>query len=177
MINKIPTGINIFEFYSQNRPHSDQIFTIGSQPCFGMFPVDSMVRNYFTDDNQDTMDMLLKVLEDNETVWGYEAGNFLFYKVRHTAPYGRGHCGRASQGNLYDLNARDRRQLLKMLIHAIKSQTYEAYLLDDQKIIYPHQLLISAYSMTDVNVVYLSENTEAGLPFRNKALPGSVRFP
>ncbi len=171
MINKIPTGINIFEFYSQNRPHSDQIFTIGSQPCFGMFPVDSMVRNYFTDDNQDTMDMLLKVLEDNRRLYGdMKLVTSYFTKSGIRRLMEEGIVDELPKEIYTTLTPGDRRQLLKMLIHAIKSQTYEAYLLDDQKIIYPHQLLISAYSMTDVNVVYLSENTEARFALQEQSI-------
>lgn len=162
MINRIPTGINIFEFYAQNRPQSDQIFTIGSQPCFGTFPVDSMVHNYLTDDNRGAINMLLNVLEDNRRLYG---GMKLV-----TSYFTKSGIRRLMEDGIVDelpkeiytsLYYGDRCQLLKMLIHAIKSQNYEAYLLDDQKIIYPHQLLISAYSMTDVNVVYMSEHTEA----------------
>ena len=64
----------------------------------------------------------------------------------------------------------DRLKLLKMLITEIKSGKYKAYLLDTEKFLYPPELTISAFNLTEANIIYLSPEVEARFTIEEQSL-------
>ena len=120
-----------------------------------------MIRSYQTGENKSILDALLGVVEKNRKMYA-EAQTVTTY-------FTRSGIRRLLEDGVVEelpgeistvLSPSERRQLLQMLICAVKNGSYEVYLLDEQKILYPRELQICAYGMTAVNIVYLSQEEE-----------------
>lgn len=161
MLCRMPAGPDLFEYYQKSRQDSDTIYMLGSQPCFGLLPVDAIVQNYWSEEKQGILRILLQIVEDNQKLYaGAKAVTSYFTRSGLRRLMDEGIVEELPGEISTVLAPEDRRRLLQLLIHAIKTGIYEGYLLDEQKIVYPRELQICAYSMMRVNIVYLSQNTE-----------------
>lgn len=175
MLEKTSTGASIFEHYSSHRPDTEKVYTIGSQPCFGMFPVDAMVQKYFAAGDEKLMEAIIKVLGRNrETYSAMQKITSYFTKEGIRRLMAEGLVEELPREIYMPLETQDRKALLKMLIMAIKGGNYEAYMLDSHKFAFPQELWMTAYSFTKVDVIYMSDKTEARFILEEQSLARSI---
>lgn len=175
MLEKISTGARIFEHYSSHRPDAEKVYTIGSQPCFGMFPVDAMVQKYFSAGDAALMEAILEVLRQNREIYSSMQNITSYFTKEGIIRLMEDGLVEELPREIYlPLEVQDRKALLKMLIMAIKSETYEAYMLDGHKFAFPQELWMTAYSFTKVDVIYMSDKTEARFILEEQSLARSI---
>ena len=175
LFTKIPTGAQIFQYYMQNRPDSENIYTIGSQPCFGVFPVDTMVEKYFAGQDGQLMEMILGVLKQNREIYdSTRTVTSYFTKSGISLLMEHGIIQELPREIYMPLKPEDRKALLNMLITAIKSGNYRAYLINDEKFAYPQELLMTTYNFTMVDVIYMSINMETRFILEEQSLARSI---
>lgn len=171
MLTRIPTGMNMFEYYAKHRPASETMYTIGSQPCFGVFPVDTLVKNYFALEDQALLDTILEFLAQNRQIYSHGQNlTAYFTKSGIQKLMEQGVIDELPSELYISLLPEDRLKLLKMLISAVKGGSYKAYMLDEQKLAYPPELIISAYSLTEVNIIYMPPHTEARFALEEQSI-------
>ncbi len=72
--------------------------------------------------------------------------------------------------NFFTENQKFYRQEEFHMITEIKSGKYKAYLLDTEKFLYPPELTISAFNLTEANIIYLSPEVEARFTIEEQSL-------
>ncbi len=175
MLCKIPTGTHIFEYYMKKRPDTENVYTIGSQPCFGVFPVDAMVEKYFSGQDGKLMEMILAVLKQNREIYGAtQTITSYFTKSGITRLMEQGIIQELPREIYIPLKPEDRKLLLHMLITAIKSDSYKAYLINDEKFAYPEELLMTTYNFAMVDIIYMSNNIETRFILEEQSLARSI---
>ena len=171
LMSKISAGSNYFEYCMKHHPDSEKIYTIGSQPCFGVFPVDAMVKKYMAGKNEKLLGMFLTLLKQNRESYSSAAGVVSYFTKSGVEKLMEKGLVEELPGELYtSIERKDRKALLEMLITAVKNGSYEAYLLDEQKFSYPPELIMTAYSFTVVNILYMSQNQENRFALEEQSL-------
>ena len=171
MLQGVTTGANLFEYYARSRSSSEVIFTIGSQPCFGVFPVDAMVKKYLASKEASYLNTMLTFFEENRSIYeGLQGLVSYFTKDGIDTLMEQGLLTELPREMYISLQPKDRLELLKMLIQGIKSGRYKAYLLDENKFLYPSELIISAYSLTAANIIYMSQARNARFALEEQSI-------
>lgn len=172
MIRRIPTGLNFLQNFVDNRPSSTDIYTIGSQPCFGMFPVNDLLKKYCTPVSPEIFSLISNFFTENQKFYRQEEFHMTSYFTKSGIQnlMERGVLEELPTELYVSMEPDDRLKLLKMLITEIKSGKYKAYLLDTEKFLYPPELTISAFNLTEANIIYLSPEVEARFTIEEQSL-------
>lgn len=174
MLERLPADLSL---YAHCNYHFDveELYTIGAQPCFGVFPVDEMITKYIPEEKKDW----LHIMKDTTA-----RSRQMYQSLRTMTSYftKKGIVKLLETGIIDELPHEvpviiehgDRKKLLGMLIQSIRRKEIKAYLLDEQKILFPVELIIHAYSFTEVNFIYMSERKETCFILKEQSLSRSV---
>lgn len=150
----------------------EAVYSIGSQPCFGLLDIESMIFKYINRDRIEAAYQFQKLIQENKRFVSDGKTPIISYfsKVGLKSLMEDGIVKEVPRELYTALEVEDRRKLIEMLIEAIEAGWYTAFLLDDNCISYPENLIITAKEMTSVNIFYLPENNESRFALQEQSL-------
>ncbi|WP_418463153.1 helix-turn-helix domain-containing protein [Frisingicoccus sp.] len=150
----------------------EAVYSIGSQPCFGLLDIESMIFKYINRDRIEAAYQFQKLIQENKRFVSDEKMSIISYfsKVGLKSLMEDGIVKEVPRELYTALEVEDRKKLIEMLIEAIEAGWYTAFLLDDNCISYPENLIITAKEMTSVNIFYLPENNESRFALQEQSL-------
>jgi len=153
--------------------HGEKICTIGGQPCFGLLDIESMLSKYIKSDYREIGAILESAVKANRHLLSY--GNTVsvasyFTRRGMERLMKEGIAEEIPSEICHPLEPKDRQLLVKKLILAIKAGWYKAYLLNEEKIHYPKELIITAKHMSNVQIFYMSDETDCRFVLQEQSL-------
>ena len=158
----------------QEKPesHPETIYSIGSQPCFGLFDVESMFFKYIKGDNTESACQFQQLVQSNKQfVFDGKLPVVSYFSKEGLKQLMKNGIVEEVPRELYTcLDMEDRKKLIKMLIEAVRDGWYTAYLMDDEAIRYPKSLIVTTREITSVNIFYLPEKNESRFALKEQSL-------
>lgn len=158
----------------QDQPevNADTVYSIGSQPCFGLFDVESMFFKYISNDSIQSAYQLQQLVQANKQfVTDKKIPVVSYFSKKGLERLMEDGIVQEVPKELYTaLDMDDRRKLVKMLIEAIRAGWYTAYLMNENCIRYPENLIVTTKEMTSVNIFYLPDKNESRFALREQSL-------
>lgn len=153
----------VMTYFALDGEKEDITYSLSSQPCFGVLKVMGLVRKYCQVDDESIVMKLEENLKKNEH-WISEEGKL------HISYCSRDGLERFAKEGVVDelpreiyspLNVKDRKRVLQMLLEKINNGSYEMYLVDENAIHLPKELIITVYGISNVLLLYLSEHANS----------------
>ena len=175
MIRKMEENENYYGLINGERTNvrgSEPIYSIGGQPCFGMFDVNDMILKYVDGEKTESVFGLQQMIEKNRQIVTNNKVSIVSYFSKRGLErlLTEGVVTEIPRAIYTTLDMDDRKNLIQMLIDAIKEGWYSAYLIDDTRIQYPEALVINSESMNKVNIYYLPEKSESRFTLKEQSL-------
>lgn len=150
----------------------EAVYSIGSQPCFGLFDVESMLPKYIKNHNtQSAYEFRQLIRANKQFAASQKVSAVSYFSKKGLEKLMKDGIVEEVPRELYTaLDMEDRRELIRMLIDAIREGWYTAHLMNEACIRYPQNLVITTKEMTSANIFYLPEKNENRFVLREQSL-------
>ena len=174
MIQRISADFDVVDYWNDFEQEGEPAayLTVGGQPCFGAFDVESMLCKYIKIEHMKDAEVLLRLVKANKDSVSKSKTPLVSYFTKSGVELlmKEGLVEELPREIYEPVGETDRKSLIKMLIFAIRSGWYEGYLICEDKIRYPQELIITAMDMNDVNICYLTDEVECRFALREQSL-------
>ena len=160
MIHYISNESEMIRYQEEIKEQENITYSIAQQPCFGVLKIQGLFRKYANHMNKQLFSNLQKMVQKNSEIVDEDNHKHISYCTKE------GLRRFAIDGVIDELpkeicgilEKRDRKYILMLLLEMIEAGKYEIYLLDEKEDGIPKELFINVYSVTEMMVLYLSEN-------------------
>lgn len=162
----------VMTYFAQKEDKEKITYSLAAQPCFGVLRVVGLIRKYCKITDENIISRLEENLKKNEHWISNEDNIHISYCCKSGLErFAREGIVDELPREIYTpLSVRDRKRILQMLLERIDDSSYELYLLDENTIQLPKELIITVYGISNVLLLYLSEYDNSRIVLREGSM-------
>lgn len=147
-------------------------YSLSPQPCFGVLKVMGMIKRYCRPEYETLVPQLEESIKRNEQ-WLSDETNL------HISYCSKAGLRRFVQEGIIDelpreiynaISVRDRKRILQLLLEKIHEGSYELYLIAENVVQLPKELIITVYSISNVLLMYMSEQIQSRIILKESSM-------
>jgi len=149
---------------------SNCIYTLGNQPHLSVISDPELIRKYLTK-NPTVGNQIIELIKEEQNL-ADRGGRIISYFTKSGLKRfaQSGEVDGFPMKTPFPLQKADRVRILNKLIQLIQKKQYTGFLIDDDMMKYPKELTINVYDNRQLLAIYLSEENQERLSFREHTL-------
>lgn len=154
--------MDVLAWHTRNDEKENVTYSIAQQPCFGVLKVDGLIKKYCRPENDMLIPYFKDTMQKNNQWMTLDANKHVSYCSREGLKrfMREGRIDEIPDELYSPLTVEDRKVILQTLLLEMKKGKYELHFLEEEYYRIPRKLFITAYGLSNVVIVYLSEQEQ-----------------
>lgn len=154
--------MDVLAWHTRNDEKENVTYTIAQQPCFGVLKVDGLIKKYCRPENDTLIPYFKDTMQKNNQWMTLDTNKHVSYCSREGLKrfMKEGRIDEIPDELYSPLTVEDRKVILQTLLLEMKKGKYELHFLEEEYYRIPRKLFITAYGLSNVVIVYLSEQEQ-----------------